>query len=1181
MRLQRLDLLRYGHFTDKLVDLPADGADFHIVFGPNEAGKSTALAAIEDLLFGIPMHSPYNFLHDYTSMRIGAVLENGGSSLEVLRRKGTKDTLLGTDDLPIAGGDGALRSFLDGADRSFFERMFSLDHVRLEQGGREILEANDEIGQMLFSAGAGIAGLRDRLLDLSREADDLWGARRASRRLYTRAEDKLQEADKALREQTFTANKWQELKRAYETADEAYVEVEEEFEKESAEGKRLSRIRRVYRYVRQKAELDEQIETLGEVILLPEDACQVIEGAERKESEASTRIDTLSGQLEQARQELEALAYDEMLVLRADDMRQLHERRIEIRGEKADLPKRQAELDAADGELRALARELGWLEDDVSALISRIPARAKVGVVRSLLEQRGELASDVTKRTQALEEAQTNLIKLRDRLGGMGEATDISRLAAVLKTARESGDIAGRVRSAEQQTFEAQERVDRLLGSLHPRLPNEKDAAEMQVPPRTGVQRHRDKVQDWERRLRETHLKTEAVEREVDRARKAFERTVRDERAITADELEEARNRRDTLWALVKLKHIEKAPIPDEERMTYADELKNLAAAFEPAMRAADEIGDQRFDNAEAVGRLAEMSRIIDEQEELLDQQQKQEEAFTKEGERLNADWQAMWGTAPFEPLEPDAMLDWLDIRSDLLKAVERLAEMTGGLEIQRKEERETKERLLTELAALDVDRTSLEDDILRVILERAADVQREHEAATQDKAQLGENVQDAEGDVERCERERDRAEKAWTEWQGQWSKALSDLQLAPDLVPDAVGAQIEVVDQMRDWAGRINQLRHDRIDKIIQDVADFDSVVAEIVQQVAADLLGKPADDAVLEIEKRLAEAQRVHGLQKSKKDEVDVLEKKIAVMKESRREAMESVNHLKEAAGVDAAEALMEAIKKSDALRLLRGKFAENLQTLEQEGDGLAVDALEKECAEIDVDHIAAREESIATELNSLRQQLTAAAEARSQAREAFQAIGGDDTAARAAATRQEAISEMREVAARYVRVRTSANLLQWAIDRYRREKQAPLLKRAGELFSTMTRGSFKDLRVGYDDQDHAHLTGLRPDGEVVRVPGMSTGTADQLYLALRVASIGDYLERADALPFVADDLFINFDDDRSAAGFEVLGKLAQETQVLFFTHNQHLVDIARSTLGASVHVVSLADEPVVPAP
>ena len=166
------------------------------------------------------------------------------------------------------------------------------------------------------------------------------------------------------------------------------------------------------------------------------------------------------------------------------------------------------------------------------------------------------------------------------------------------------------------------------------------------------------------------------------------------------------------------------------------------------------------------------------------------------------------------------------------------------------------------------------------------------------------------------------------------------------------------------------------------------------------------------------------------------------------------------------------------------------------------------------------------------------------------------------------------MQDVAVRYVRVRTSATLLQWAIDRYRKEKQGPLLKRASELFRTLTRNSFEKLEVGFDEQEAIRLTGVRPDGGVVAMSGLSSGTEDQLYLALRIAAVEDYLERAVALPFVADDLFINFDPNRSAAGFEVLGQLAERTQVLFYTHHPHLVDLARETLGEGVHLVTLDD-------
>ena len=49
MRINRLYMLRYGRFTDVSLELPVHNPDVHVVFGPNEVGKSTALAAIEDV----------------------------------------------------------------------------------------------------------------------------------------------------------------------------------------------------------------------------------------------------------------------------------------------------------------------------------------------------------------------------------------------------------------------------------------------------------------------------------------------------------------------------------------------------------------------------------------------------------------------------------------------------------------------------------------------------------------------------------------------------------------------------------------------------------------------------------------------------------------------------------------------------------------------------------------------------------------------------------------------------------------------------------------------------------------------------------------------------------------------------------------------------------------------------
>ena len=274
MRLLRLDLLRYGRFTGVSLDLPRPDCqpDFHVLFGLNEAGKSTALLAIEDLLFGIPRNTPLNFLHANSDMRVGAVLQNARETLEVRRRKGNRDTLLTPGETPIPMGERALAPFLAGANRSFVNRMFSLDHERLRDGGREILEAQDDIGKMLFSAGAGLSGLRETLNALEQEADELWAPRRAARRKYYQADDRLKEARKTLREHTVTVADWRKLEQTVEAVEETYAALEGEIEEKSAEQRKLGRIRRVYGNVRRNAELQEGIAALGEVTLLREDA---------------------------------------------------------------------------------------------------------------------------------------------------------------------------------------------------------------------------------------------------------------------------------------------------------------------------------------------------------------------------------------------------------------------------------------------------------------------------------------------------------------------------------------------------------------------------------------------------------------------------------------------------------------------------------------------------------------------------------------------------------------------------------------------------------------------------------------------------------------------------------------------------------------------------------------------
>jgi uncharacterized protein YhaN len=1176
MRIQRLDLLRYGRFTDAHLVFTPSISDFHIVFGPNEAGKSTALSAMSDLLFGIAGNSPYNFVHDYGSMRIGAVLQNGAQTLEVRRRKGNKDTLLTADDLPTSGGNSTLVPFLGDCDQAFFERMFSLDHERLRKGGREILDAHDEIGQMLFSAGTGLSGLRSRLKALANEADALWASRKASHRKYYQASDKLEAAERALREHTITAAKWQETKRAYDNAQEAYDALEKEIEGIASEQRRLSRIRRVYRDARRLAALNVEVAALHGVVTLPEDARSRLEAAERDSSSANTRVDTLKEQLAVEQNERKALECDEDLLLRSDDVLELHKRRIEVQKEKNDLPNRRVELATAQETLKRLAEELDWNALDVGQLIARIPPRAKVASVRTLLNARGERISSVTNAIAAVDELDGGIDDLKREIDSRGTPVDVSNLAAIIKATRERGDSGSRIDAAETGIRESNASIQRHLKFLRPQIADEGALSTMEVPPRDTVHHHRDMVRGTEQNLQICRERIRTAEQDLARHLKAQERLARDEDAVTSNDIVDARERRDAGWSLIRRQYVEGLTVPASEIEAFGGTHDDLPREYETSIDAADSLADRRFANAEAAAQIAITSRQIAEQQDLLEALRHEERKLAEENQALEVAWNNLWGSVAFEPLTPDLMLDWLTVRAEILEAVERRAMAERQLSALRSDEAEARKHILAELATLAVEVAPLQNRSLRIVIEAAAALQAHHEADEVHRRQSQDQLRKMKTDADRKRTALETAKAALVEWQAKWAGAVNSLGLNPDAPPEAISAQLDSIERMREIAVEINQLRHERIEKIERDIDSFARDVAILANAVAKELAKIGADDAVIELEKRLESSKKVRERQNGKDSAIASLEKKLTDCEAVAHEAHEVILQLEHTAGVEDIEQLKASIEQSDKLRLLSAERLRAMDTLAKEGDGLSLDELSQECDVADIDHIAAREQTLGQELKDLQARLTEATERRGQSRNALEAIGGDSRASDAAAAKQAALVEVRVAAEQYVRVRSAAMLLQWAIDRYRREKQAPLLKRAGEIFARLTTGSFNDLRVEFDEQDRAQLAGLRPSGELVRVGGMSTGTADQLYLALRIASIDDYLDRALPLPFLADDLFINFDDERAAAGFAVLGELSRKTQVLFFTHHQHLVEIAIATLGKSAGIVSLVEKP-----
>ena len=185
----------------------------------------------------------------------------------------------------------------------------------------------------------------------------------------------------------------------------------------------------------------------------------------------------------------------------------------------------------------------------------------------------------------------------------------------------------------------------------------------------------------------------------------------------------------------------------------------------------------------------------------------------------------------------------------------------------------------------------------------------------------------------------------------------------------------------------------------------------------------------------------------------------------------------------------------------------------------------------------------------------------------RQVLAGMDSRDGAAESAEKVQAIVARLQGDIARFATLKVAATVLHRGIERYREKNQGPILARASDLFAGLTGGSFARLQIDDDGDGRSVLMGVRPDGRLVGVEGMSDGSHDQLYLALRLASLESWLSSHEPIPFVVDDILLNFDDLRATAALAALAELSARTQVLFFTHHRHIIDLAKDHLPRDV--------------
>jgi len=661
MRIRRLDLVRFGKFTDQRIEFPAADPDLHMpdlhmIVGANEAGKSTVRAALGDLLFGIGARSTYNFRHAYETMCLGAILERGTDRLEFRRLKKNKDPLRDANDQPLPPE--RLESFLGRADRNFFERMFALDRRTLEDGGVEILQAKNDLGRMLFEASAGLAGLAPIRQQLEEEAAGLWDKRHSQKRAFSRAREDWTAAKQRLRAVTVQTRDWQDAQQRLATAETKLVEAIAEHARLETERDRLDRIRRVAPHVRKRLDLMAERFELGAVALLPAEAGARLAAARRTIALAETDIARQEALIDKARTERDRISVDHSIIGRRAEIVRLAEQHARVQNHPSDILKRQAEVALLRDEARQLARQLGWQGEDEDTLAGRIATELQRAELRELVSTHVRIEEATRSAAEAVALKARELMELDQELAAVPPTELPPALVPALARACDFGDADAQAKRLHQAVAQAQQRLDRALQELSPWSGSADELRGVCLPGEGAAEERRVAEETSRRRLEGLRERAAGLRREIEVQELAERQIRRDRNPPAAEDIVAARQGRDGLWTRIRAGEAAIAAAGDEYERQVAD---------------ADALADRRWLSAADVQRLEAVRNAIEERQLELRRCAVDAEAVEAELAAAASAW-ALTLPAELAGLSPAALPTWAQRRRHALEAADQLA---------------------------------------------------------------------------------------------------------------------------------------------------------------------------------------------------------------------------------------------------------------------------------------------------------------------------------------------------------------------------------------------------------------------------------------------------------------------------------------------------------------------------
>ncbi|MBF0548083.1 MAG: AAA family ATPase [Candidatus Riflebacteria bacterium] len=1157
MRIDRFDLIAFGLFEKRTLELSEGNLGLHLIYGDNEAGKSTALRALMAWLFGFPRQTCDDYLHSYPNLRVGGKLKlSHGTELEFIRKKGVRNTLLKyKTEEPIE--DSTFHSFLPGnIDEKIFTKLWGINHSRLAYGSNELLQQSGELAQAIFSSAIGTENLRKILSDLQSVADEIFLPQGRQRKL-NEAISHFREAQDRMRGNRLPIGDWIALKDDLITVNSALEKIKKEISKSEEGKKHFNRLKRLKDALAQRKSVKEQIASLGEVRLLPVNF----------ENKSQTELEKLRTAIEAKEKSISKQKNLEKETQTLVVKKELLENEVEI----TSLSQVFYGMEEKIKNRPEYENNIRLLLSDSEKLLRKIRSDIKTEEVeklrlflnrKNLISELANKHSLLSYKKETFESALRNLLEERDLIKKKLEKQlpsniDLIELKSMISFARQAGKI--EIQCSDLQKFALKEksecenellRLGRYEGTIETFFKTSMPLSETLAI----FEKEFENLGENQKTLMKEQKANEEMKIQAEQELNVLLQT---NQIPTISELEESRASRNKGWSLIKQKYIEKMDVENEIR-EYSS-VSNLSSHYEQKVNFADQISDKLRIAADRVAKRVALEAEIEKCKSNLKKIGEEISKGDKLSEFLQKEWNSIWEPLGVKSSTPREMKQWLLKAENLVKKIQSANEKSDWEKSVSEQCNKLKESLSLHINKFD-NSINLQGKSLEEMISICERKKEQEEEIRHQKLQLEEKLDEIGNKLIKNSGDLESIKINILDWNKEWRQAVEKLDLATDLSPQHVIEAIEHLTTFFEKFDKANDLQKIVLEinlteeKFKNRLSDFLSSIGYkkdiqemrvTIKNLNQDLVvSREACTKLKEIERQIKEVQK----------EIDETDFTIQIQNEV-------ISSLKRDAGVEKEVELIIAGEKSDKKRQLQ----QNLETVEIElnrnSDGHNIDEIEKEAGQLGVDAIEGKLESISQELQEFGKTKDDLIGKKTTFENQLKEMEkGNSEAANASQAAEEHLATVTSLSEKYLRLKIAELILKKQIEDYRIENQTPVLRRAGEIFSKLTLGLYQEISEWEADGKIVGLGPITVSGrKSVPIDQMSNGTRDQLYLAIRLATLKANLGK-EPMPFVVDDILIGFDDNRTKAAIEVLVEFAEQTQVLLFTHHRRVIELSQ---------------------